>query len=375
MSKTRSINANSTNNDRLISGANTDSENPLSDLIAEFDDIERAPAFKSLKAEVSTNKSQAPLPRHDDESTLEAEDEEEDYSSVFGVNHGSQAVAPSAEQFQTAKASEDVSKLDNDAFDRPVAEEIHQPRANAQDSDEDINIPERNHISTAAAIIGGTMSQPEQPRQQSPEKRRNKRSGLMIAAAALLAFGGAGYLYVQGSQTASSETVVYEAPIFDDEIASTPAQSITIETPPQNPVTSVVDSTAPSSAQEQIVDEAPEVIAAVAPTPAALPIDPPAKPKPLGFDDKFSNEFPELEGQSLLDLATGVATFAPAATVPATEWTDVSCAGCHSFNQANLCEQGAYYFNHDQTRITRIQHPYGGGFKTKLMEWAEGGCK
>ena len=237
-------------------------------------------------------------------------------------------------------------------------------RQSTLEASDELTIPNRsnNRTATASAAISATEIEPaiDVP----PAKRRNMR-GLATAAVALIAVFGTGYLYLQGAHTASSETVVYEVPIFDDEVA--------INALPNPETTSTFETSAPSepiTAQPAAIQTA----AAVSPTPAALPTKTPEKPRPFGFDDKFSEEFPELEGQSLLDLATGVATFAPAETVPNSEWGEVSCGGCHSFNQTNLCEQGAYYFNHDKQRIGRIQHPYGGGFKTKLMEWAEGGC-
>jgi len=173
--------------------------------------------------------------------------------------------------------------------------------------------------------------------------KRSGSRGIVMAAVAMFAVGGAGYLYVQGSQSAASETVVYSVPVFDD------------DAPARTTVT-------PSTITEEQGIVQPLEVGALA-------------PQPFRFDDPISGEHPALEGQSLLDLATGVPAFTPSELVPKSQWQEVSCGGCHSFNQADLCEQGAYYFNHDKARLNRIQHPYGGGYKQKLMEWAEGGCK
>lgn len=247
------------------------------------------------------------------------------------------------------------------------------------DIDDAVRIPERHQTATSMAAVGA-----EHQDEQTPSKRRPMMRGLMACAALLLGVVGTGYLYLQGSQPASSEAVVYEVPVFDDAVterAVSPAvPSAMIEKPEQTTPEVVVAAVTPKveTVQPPAPTETPkQVVAAVnqTQTPSAPLTERTVPATPFGFNDKFSDEFPELEGQSLLDLATGIATYAPADFVPTSEWDEVSCGGCHSFNQTNLCEQGAYYFNHDKARIARIQHPYGGGFKTKLMEWAEGGCQ
>ena len=317
-----------------VSGTSAETRNPFAKMVAEFEeandveDFEVSPSFKSIKEEANP---------------------------------------------------ESVSN--DDGFDLSAPPRPEVPRANMESLEEQIAIPSRSGIKTTPTSGSFSIS-PSNPVNDAPPAKRRSMRGLMVGAAALLAIFGTGYLYMQGSHSASSETIVYEAPIFDDEIITdaspnTAAKATFQTSATKEPTPSVAQNlTANEPSNPVAVHKEPtQVVAAIIPTPEALPTKSATRQIPLAFDQKFSDEFPELEGQSLLDLATGVATFGPAETVPNSVWEEVSCAGCHSFNQTNLCEQGVYYFNHDKARIARIQHPYGGGFKTKLMEWAESGCK
>jgi len=368
MSKTPSIDSDSTDHDSSVTGVTADTKNPLSALVSEvdeFDGIEVAPTFRSLRAPELPGRSQA---------------SESEFDRDFNSDSKSEIYTPARTQNASVKVSTASAELPLDPSD---AAQPRLNRSSTQNLQDQIDIPPRSGIS-ATAVTSIETPEPQASVTPAPVKRRSMR-GLIACAALLLAFVGTGYLYVQGSDTASSETVVYEAPIFDDEIASNAAPKFTTDPALEAPETPVVQSITPAVVTRQSgnevdaavsnLEQPPEVVAVLSPSTAALPTEATAKPKPFGFNDKFSDEFPELEGQSLLDLATGVAIYGPAETVPASEWDEVSCGGCHAFNQANLCEQGAYYFNHDKARTARIQHPYGGGFKLKLMEWAEGGCR
>lgn len=276
------------------------------------------------------------------------------------------------------------SASDVETIDVAALREADANETDTEDLEDQIAIPVRagEGRSPVSGSVGIEALAPVN--ENSPAKPRSLR-GFMAGAAVLLAVVGTGFLYMKSSEIALSETVVYAVPVFDDEMTTDTASSPRAASISEAPPIFAAEDITPTAKQSIVVNEPSEpgmvqetpmqVIAAVTPPPTVLSTKPPTKPKPFGFDDKFSAEFPELEGQSLLDLATGVASFAPADIVPDREWSEASCGDCHSFNQANLCEQGAYYFNHDKERIARIQHPYGGGFKTKLMQWAESGCR
>lgn len=343
MSKTPAIDT-KTMHDLVAEGAEAKNravlkDNPLAALVEEFrefDDIAVSPSFRSLKIEAD---------------------------EAVSVPGGAESpLAPSAEQAAAIEpAQPEINDLQPTVLptDLPTAtptnlgatppKTIH--RITTEANTDPLAMPSRKgSVAPASASLGVTST-----RASTPKERKGMR-GLAMAAVALFAVAGAGYLYVQGTQTASSETVVYSVPVFDDE-ASVSAQTVQ-----------------PKRIEEETIDK-PMEVAELMPQSTMVPDSgTPAAPKPLGFNDSLSDEYPALEGQSLLDLATGVPTFSPSEIVPDSEWQDVSCGGCHSFDQADLCKQGAYYFNHDKARLNRIQHPYGGGYKVKLMEWAEGGC-
>jgi len=360
-----------------------DADNPLAALVAELDDlneIEVAP--KPSKATTPDAPEEALEPKL--KTAPRSEPQTENRSLTQREERTAEVASrpnPIDLQSRAVAAFEKKSGSKQTPSDHPASAKRPMTRSSTQNFDDQIDIPTR--AGAASAVSASTTRTSQPPSKAAPRERRNMR-GLMAGAAALLAVVGTGYVYMQGAQPASSEIVVYAAPVFDDEIETSTNAIKNIEPASVVSPTAVTAVFVPNETQEPAIDEPtksdqelddlPTTVAAVAPPPVPLPIAPVTKPQPFGFDEKFSAEFPELEGQSLLDLATGVPTFAPADIVPSSQWEDVSCGGCHTFDQANLCEQGAYYFNHDKGRIARIQHPYGGGFKTKLMQWAEGGC-
>ena len=342
MSKTPAIDV-ETMHDLIADGADAKEraslqDNPLSALVEEyqeFGDIAVSPHFKSLKDEAGN----ANAPVSERRATPTAKQSADDSFNVATAQPKTEdlqkslpaATAPTVKpKNHSAASSKSAYRITTEASSDPLA------------------MPARQG-SKAGAVAGGSLTSTPT---RTPKKRKGIR-GLAMAAVALITVAGAGYLYVQGTRTASSESVVYSVPVFDD--SNTGATQIA------QPIATTDDAT-----------DKPIQVAEITPPPAMLPTS--ATPQPLGFDDSLSNEFPTLEGQSLLDLATGIPTFSPSEIVPTSEWQETSCGGCHSFDQADLCKQGAYYFNHDKARLNRIQHPYGGGFKQKLMEWAEGGC-
>ena len=51
-----------------------------------------------------------------------------------------------------------------------------------------------------------------------------------------------------------------------------------------------------------------------------------------------------------------------------------NCSNCHKWERQSLCEQGASYAKNPRFAL-RHPHPYGGGFKAALMQWAKAGCQ
>ena len=79
-------------------------------------------------------------------------------------------------------------------------------------------------------------------------------------------------------------------------------------------------------------------------------------------------------GWSLSQLVQGKPLFPPIEGLPREVWGDQQCASCHAWSRQALCDQGNFYLGKDEDALTRIPHPYGGGFKSALSRWAGEGC-
>lgn len=84
---------------------------------------------------------------------------------------------------------------------------------------------------------------------------------------------------------------------------------------------------------------------------------------------------PHIDGRSIERLAKGTPLFPPIEGLPEEIWKDQSCAACHQWEKANLCDQGNFYAGDNGKSNLTKQHPYGGGFKQSLLTWAVGGCQ
>jgi hypothetical protein len=78
-------------------------------------------------------------------------------------------------------------------------------------------------------------------------------------------------------------------------------------------------------------------------------------------------------GNSIEQLASGIPLFPPLEGLPENLWKK-SCSNCHKWDRNTLCAQGTTYVKNPQLTM-RHSHPYGGGFKQALMEWAKSGCQ
>lgn len=92
----------------------------------------------------------------------------------------------------------------------------------------------------------------------------------------------------------------------------------------------------------------------------------------------FTTPFPSgehVKGQSIADLiATGSPQFAPIEGLPDEAWRDKSCANCHAWTKASLCDQAKTYTKPEAADALSKPHPLGQTFKLGLKEWALGGC-
>ena len=93
----------------------------------------------------------------------------------------------------------------------------------------------------------------------------------------------------------------------------------------------------------------------------------------------FNTPFPvgeQIQGRSIAQLiATASPQFAPIEGLPDEAWQGKSCANCHAWNQASLCDQAKTYTKPEAAEALAKPHPLGATFKIGLKAWALGGCK
>jgi hypothetical protein len=99
----------------------------------------------------------------------------------------------------------------------------------------------------------------------------------------------------------------------------------------------------------------------------------PAAGDALRFDQPVPFGASPVRGQTLEQLANGEPLFPPIEGLPENLWKK-TCATCHKWDKAKLCDQGASYVKSAKGAF-RHQHPYGGPYKLALMRWASSGCK
>lgn len=114
-----------------------------------------------------------------------------------------------------------------------------------------------------------------------------------------------------------------------------------------------------------ILTAPPETKAETSP-PAALDV---TMDTPLPLDD------PALAGKSIAQLIGGTPRYPPIENLPEELWKGQPCSNCHQWHQESLCTQAQTYIAASGTRALGKEHPYGGGFKRVLRDWANGGCR
>lgn len=129
--------------------------------------------------------------------------------------------------------------------------------------------------------------------------------------------------------------------------------------------------------QQQLQSLTPAEVAVI----TGAPLPPPATgtPPASGSDDviRFSQPltfgpFP-VNGSSLEQLAESVPQFSPIAGLDEQLWKK-NCSSCHQWNRQALCQQGGSYAKNPRNAL-RQPHPFGGAYKSALMQWAKSGCQ
>ncbi|NDR58894.1 caspase family protein [Aliiruegeria sabulilitoris] len=112
--------------------------------------------------------------------------------------------------------------------------------------------------------------------------------------------------------------------------------------------------------------------AAQAPAPADTL---PAMPQDVTLEALLAHGDPVLDGNSIAMLVDSSPLFPPIPGLPDAVWKNRPCATCHEWTAEALCDQAKTYLADAGTRALSKQHPYGGGFKDVLRNWAGGGCR
>ncbi|GLS86145.1 hypothetical protein GCM10010873_11190 [Cypionkella aquatica] len=93
----------------------------------------------------------------------------------------------------------------------------------------------------------------------------------------------------------------------------------------------------------------------------------------------FTTPFPvgeHVKGRSIAELiASATPQFSPIEGLPDAAWRDKTCANCHAWNEASLCDQAQTYTKPNAAEALAKPHPLGETFKLGLQQWALGGCK
>jgi hypothetical protein len=124
----------------------------------------------------------------------------------------------------------------------------------------------------------------------------------------------------------------------------------------------------------QLAPLSPAEVAAItgAPAPAA-----PAASAPADDVLRFATAIPfgpfPVNGNSIEHLAESIPQFAPFDGLEESMWKK-KCSSCHKWDRQALCEQGASYAKNPRNAL-RHPHPFGGAYKSALMQWAKSGCQ
>lgn len=95
----------------------------------------------------------------------------------------------------------------------------------------------------------------------------------------------------------------------------------------------------------------------------------------ITFDTPLSFGSQAIIGKTLPEIIKSTPEFPPVAGLPEEYWKDKTCAACHQWSQANLCNQAKNYIDMSALKYTEKDHPFGGVLKVNLRNWAQNGCE
>ncbi|SDJ37191.1 caspase family protein [Aliiruegeria lutimaris] len=101
----------------------------------------------------------------------------------------------------------------------------------------------------------------------------------------------------------------------------------------------------------------------------------PTAPGDVTLEALLAHGDPVLNGKSIAMLVDSSPLFPPIPGLPEGVWKNRPCASCHEWTAEALCDQAKTYLADAGTRALSKQHPFGGGFKDVLRNWAGGGCR
>ncbi len=244
---------------------------------------------------------------------------------------------PSAEELQVRQLWESV-KLSNDPLQLLLFLRAHPDSAYASEARELMQVLLAKEMQPAS-----DTTSPETPKTERVSPRDNEREMIEHARQEGTAEAYEAYLATYPDGAFAELARLELTTIVNNQQRTDPDAD---ERPPEPPVAG--EQTAPSAGNSAL----PDTVAFNA---------------PLGMGD------PQLATRSISELIRGSPRFAPIDGLPEAVWKDKTCAACHQWEQANLCEQARTYISDDAPAAAK-QHPYGGAFKDALRLWAEKGC-
>ena len=105
---------------------------------------------------------------------------------------------------------------------------------------------------------------------------------------------------------------------------------------------------------------------------AVVPLE---QDKPLTFRSLLITGGDRIAGQTIENVIAGSPAFPPFEGLPEELWKGQTCSNCHEWTKEALCTQGKTYISAANADALTKQHPFGGGFKIHLRDWADTGCQ
>ena len=129
------------------------------------------------------------------------------------------------------------------------------------------------------------------------------------------------------------------------------------------------------SANEPAITPSPVVVEPIV-VPTEVAVEPTlAFQQKIYFDQPLLNDTAVGSPRSIRELIEASPEFPPIENLDKAVWAEKSCSDCHSWERASLCKQGEFYNVGEESKLTRIRHPFDGFFKHALKQWANEGCQ